>query len=383
MKNMTVLIKPVSSSCNMRCRYCFYHDVARHRQTANLGMMNETTMKLLIDRAVTEIDEGGQLTFAFQGGEPTLCGKEFFENFIAYVKAAFAAKSCTASYVLQTNGLLLDDAFCEFLAQENFLLGVSLDGAAEVNDYNRIDTKGKSTFNRVQKSIQRLRRYKVDFNILSVITQRQLHHAESLYKFYERQKFTHVQLIPCIAGFEDDNSEEIPRAQEYGEFLCRMFALWKRGWELGQPISIREFDNFASMVMYKQEPELCSMRGVCSVNLVVEADGSVYPCDFYVLDQWRLGSIYDASFRDLLENEKAKEFVRCAQQLPDGCKNCQWLRWCRGGCRRMREQSETKGNPSIPQWCDAQKVFIPFVLANIPGLSTAIQYYQHTVSRMA
>lgn len=375
MRNLTVLIKPASGNCNMRCRYCFYHDVTQHRQTANLGMMTETTMKLLVDQAFAEIDEGGQLTFAFQGGEPTLCGREFYEHFVAYVNEVSTNKHCRTEYALQTNGLLLDDGFCKFLAQANFLLGLSLDGAAEVNDHNRIDSEGKGTFNRIIKSIQRLRKHGVDFNILSVITRQQLHHAESLYKFYERQQFTHVQLIPCISGFDAVDDAEIPQPREYGEFLCRMFELWVRGWERGNPISIREFDNLASMVIYKQEPELCSMRGTCSVNPVIEADGSIYPCDFYVLDQWRLGSIYDASFKDFLLNEKAKTFVHRSQQLPDGCKNCQWLRWCRGGCRRMWEPW-TKENPRTPKWCAAQEVLIPFALAQMRRLLTAVHRYK-------
>lgn len=378
MKNLIILIKPASGNCNMRCRYCFYSDVARHRQTANLGMMNETTMNLLIDRASTEIDEGGQLTFAFQGGEPTLCGVEFYEKFVSYVKKVSATKAFTTTYALQTNGLLLDDNFCKFLAQENFLLGISLDGTAKTNDFNRIDSEGIGTFNRVQKNIQRLRKYGIDFNILSVITKCQLHHANSLYKFYKRQHFTHIQLIPCIAGFDIDDSKELPRAQEYGKFLCQMFTLWKQDWERGKPISIREFDNFVSMVLYQQEPELCSMHGVCSVNPVVEADGSVYPCDFYVLDQWKLGNIYDTAFHDLIENEKAKTFVQYSQQLPNGCKKCRWLCWCRGGCRRTWKLSEGKIDSTIPKWCDAQKIFIPFALTNMSSLSAAVERYYRT-----
>jgi uncharacterized protein len=337
--------------------------------------MTEKTMTMLIEQAIAGIDVGGQLYFAFQGGEPTLCGREFYERFVAYVQEVSYSKRCTVTYALQTNGLLLDDAFCQFLAKENFLIGLSLDGTAEVNDCNRIDRYGKGTFNRIIKTTQRLRKFGVEFNILSVVTKRHLKHAEGLYKFYERQKFTHVQLIPCIASFDVTDNADIPQPHEYGQFLCRMFELWLRGWERGKPISIREFDNFSSMAMYQQEPELCSMRGACSVSPVVEADGSIYPCDFYVLDQWRLGNIYDSSLQELLINDIAKKFIKRSQQLPSDCESCQWSHWCRGGCRRMWEPW-TEKNPSAPKWCAAQKIFIPFALAQMPRLKRAILQYE-------
>lgn len=372
MNNLTILIKPASSSCNMRCRYCFYHDVSQHRQIANMGLMRKKTMKILIEQALAEIHAGGQLNFVFQGGEPTLCGKKFYECFVAYAKEVSYSKSCTITYALQTNGLLLDEEFCEFLAKNSFLIGLSLDGMAETNDYNRIDSHGKGTFNRVEKTIQRLRKFGVEFNILSVITKRQVHHAEKLYKFYERQRFTHVQLIPCINGFDAAENSEIPQPQEYGQFLCRMFELWVQGWEQGNSISIREFENFFVMVMYQQEPELCSMRGSCSISPVVEADGSIYPCDFYVLDEWILGNIYDSSMKEFLINDKAKKFIQRSQQLPGKCKKCQWLQWCRAGCRRMWEPWTAK-NPAIPAWCAAQNVFIPFALELLPRLAATQQ----------
>lgn len=371
-RNLSILIKPASSNCNMQCRYCFYHDVAQHRQHANMGFMTDNTMQVLIDQAIKRIDIGGQLNFAFQGGEPTLCGREFFERFVAYVKEVSLNKRCKVTYALQTNGLLLDDAFCNFLARENFLLGLSLDGTRKLNDCNRIDQYGKGTYDRIVKTIRRLRKFKVEFNILSVITRRHLAQAEALYKFYEQQEFTHVQIIPCIDSFDADDSTKILPSRKYGEFLCEMFRLWVQGWEQGKPVSIREFDNFAGMVLYQQEPELCAMRGNCSINPVVEANGNIYPCDFYVLDHWDLGSIYDATISELLINDKAKEFICRSQQMPDDCKACQWIGLCRGGCRRMWEPW-IGDNPSSPKWCAAQKIFIPFALEQMPRLIAAIQ----------
>lgn len=375
MNNLTVLIKPASSSCNMRCRYCFYHDVAQHRQTANMGLMTDKTMKLLIEQAMATIDVGGQLNFAFQGGEPTLCGREFYERFVAYVKEVSSHKRCTVTFALQTNGLLLDEIFCQFLAKENFLIGLSLDGMAEINDYNRIDRQGKGTFNRIIKTIHRLRRFGVEFNILSVITKQHLNRAENLYQFYEQQHFTHVQLIPCIESFDAADSAEVLQSHEYGHFLCCVFELWLGGWERGNPISIREFDNFSSMVMFQQDPELCSMRGACSISPVIEADGSIYPCDFYVLDQWRLGSLYDFPLKELLIGDKARTFVQRSQQLPSDCETCQWSQWCRGGCRRMWEPW-IGDTPSTPKWCAAQQIFIPFALAQMPRLAAAVLQHQ-------
>lgn len=377
MSNLTVLIKPASSSCNMRCRYCFYHDVAQNRNQANMGVLSDKTMKLLINNAIAFVGSGGILNFAFQGGEPTLCGVEFFKKFTAYVREALGDDTrCQVQYALQTNGLLLDQEFCQFLAEERFLVGVSLDGPASMHNANRLDAFAKSTFRRVMDGIHRLRSHGVDYNILCVVTRLQVRHPDKLYGFFKRNGFTHVQLIPCIEDFGSKQDSLVPSPAEYGKFLCRIFELWLEEWEKGTPISIREFENLMGMVLFRQEPELCSMSGTCGVNAVVEADGSVYPCDFYVLDQWKLGNVLELGFQELLTGEHEQSFINKSKSLSEECNHCEYLNWCRGGCRRMREPLLVNTEPSQFKWCNSQKIFIPYALERMNRLGLAIRRQQ-------
>ncbi len=351
MKSVNFLIKPASSLCNMRCRYCFYHDVAENREIESYGIMSKETAHTLIDRAFEYADS---IFFAFQGGEPTLCGHEFFEDFTEYAEEKRREKKADVRYGLQTNGLLIDDRFADIFRKYGFLVGISLDGTKECHDLNRVDAKREGTFSRVKKAAELLTKRGVDFNILSVVTETGARRAESNYNFFRRNGLRFIQYIPQIAPFDGESEYATLSAESYGRFLCTTFDLWYRDFSNGDYISIRDIDNYCGILMGRR-PEICSLQGRCTCNMTVEANGNVYPCDFYVLDEYLLGNLRDSTVEELINSETSKRFIRESYVEQPECADCRWRFLCRTGCRRNKEPLGTTGG--YQYFCEAYKMF--------------------------
>lgn len=330
MKTLSFLLKPASSLCNMRCAYCFYADVSEHRQVKSYGMMTNDTVNALLLRAKEAAPD--DVTFVFQGGEPTLAGLAFFDYFVSAAKTAL--DGITLHYAIQTNGILLDDAFIAFLKKEHFLVGLSLDGYREIHDYMRKQQGGKDSFRAVLDTYHRLIAAGVDTNILTVVTGPLAKRGEKLWQFYQKNGMDFVQFIPCLEALGEDTKESFaltPRL--YGQYLKELFPLWANALKTGKYTSVRLFDNLVRQAAGKT-PEMCGMCGRCSPQFVVEADGSVYPCDFYVLDEYRLGSVHTDSLDTMLSHEAMQAFL--APLLPKACADCRYVGFCRGGCKRYR-----------------------------------------------
>lgn len=183
MPHVSVLLKPASSACNMNCKYCFYKDEANCRETAFCGMMSLSDAEEIIKSAAEYAS--GSCTFLFQGGEPTLAGLDFYKGF-AEIEKKYAKKGLIFHHSIQTNGLLIDDDWAKFFKKNNYLVGLSLDGPAQINDLNRVDVSGKGTFNRVMKAADILDRHKAAYNVLSVVTGKNARSAEKIYNFFEK-----------------------------------------------------------------------------------------------------------------------------------------------------------------------------------------------------
>ncbi len=354
MPPVNLLLKPASSACNLACRYCFYKDVSASRSQAFEGMLSRQHLEAAIRSGLSYAD--GCCSFTFQGGEPTLAGLPFYKETIRLQKQ-YARSGVQIQNAIQTNGYLLDDAWAEFLGEHRFLVGLSLDGPAELHDKNRLDNQGRGTFQRVMHTVQLLKKYHVSFNILCVVTGRNARAAERIYNFYRRQGFGWLQFIPCIEPPEQ--CCRIPglhlSAKDYGIFLTRIFDLWYQDLQHGKYISIRHLDNWLAILL-GGSPEACNMSGHCSVQFVVEGDGGVYPCDFYAYDEWRLGTVGEEALEQLLQCEKAAHFVKASHTLPEQCAACRWLLLCRNGCRRDREILPD-GRPGLNRFCEAYLYF--------------------------
>lgn len=366
MPPLNFLIKPASGSCNIRCRYCFYHDIGENREVASFGRMSDETLELLTRKALEAAE--GSCTFGFQGGEPTLAGLDFFRKAVAFQKQ-YNRKGLRVSNSIQTNGLAIGGEWAEFLAENHFLVGLSLDGTKEIHDGNRVDPLGKGTFNRVLKTAQLLAAKKVEFNILTVVTRQSTRYIDRIYGFFRRSGLYWLQFIPCLdpLGEQRGSNPYSLTPEAYGKFLKSLFDLWYRDVKAGNFIYIRYFENLVGMVM-GQPPESCGLSGRCVVQNVVEADGSVYPCDFYALDEWKLGNIRTDSIAEMMQGEKAQKFLALPLELPEECPSCQFYPICRGGCRRDREPMAGDRLP-LNYFCPAYKEFFAYALPRLKEIA--------------
>lgn len=342
MRELQLLIKPVSSACDLDCRYCFYKDEAANRAVGDHGKMRKETMRAVVDKALAASQT---CVFGFQGGEPTLAGLSFFEDFTDYVEEK-KRPGQEVSYSIQTNGCGLDERWFAFLKEKKFLVGLSLDGVRKTHDENRRDRKGEGTFSRVFDCAVQLQERGIPSNVLCVLNAQTAPRAGAIYRFFMRKGFVWQQYIPCLDPLEEQRGGKIfsLTPKMYGEALAELFDLWFQDKAAGRPVYIRQFDNYVSVLLGGQ-PEACSMYGRCSMQNVIESDGTVYPCDFYALDEWQMGNICDddtdfeilyrwSCGEELGKKKGPAPFFREPDRRDDRCPGCRWYPLCRGGCRR-------------------------------------------------
>lgn len=369
MKTLTLLIKPASGNCNLRCEYCFYADIADIRKVTNYGIMSIGTLERLVSAIFSEVTD--VCSIGFQGGEPTLAGLGFFHALIQFEKK-YNQNNIKVLYSIQTNGLLLDDEWADFFFKNKFLVGLSIDARQSVHDRLRVDAYGKGTHNLCLKAARLLEKHKVEFNILSVVSKWLAACPDEAWLFYKQHNFRHLQFIPCLDSLNATNNINTysPKAKIYGKFLCRIFDLWYEDWVQEEYISVRSFDNYLHMLV-GLPPENCAMSGVCQPYALVEADGGVYPCDFYALDEYLLGNIYRNSFEEMLSSNVTQAFVSLSSQINPLCARCDYFPLCRGGCRRDREPI-VDGVLSPNRYCAAYKMFFSHAMSRLSHLAYQI-----------
>ncbi len=347
MPPVSALIKPSSSLCNMSCDYCFYCDEAKNRLKESYGFMSENTLKNVIRK--TMLNAEGYVSYLFQGGEPTLCGLEFYKKVIEYQKK-YNRNGIRVYNSLQTNGYLIDEKWCEFFKKENFLIGLSVDGTEEIHNTLRHDKAGGGTYERILKSAELFDKYGVEYNILTVVSSLIAENIKQVYKNYSKKGWKYQQYILCLDSINrQEASNYSVSPQKYGQFLIDLFEMWYDDFVKGEQPYIREFDNYLN-ILRGYLPEACSMIGHCTVQNVVEADGSVYPCDFYVLDNYYMGNYNTDKFAEIKNSENACKFVKDSLQLTEKCAECQYFKLCRGGCRRNRTDGRN-------MFCESYKMF--------------------------
>ena len=346
MPPLSLMIKPASSLCNLSCEYCFYRDVSEHREHLGFGIMDRDTAYTLIKKSL-DFADGEFAAFAFQGGEPTLAGLEFFKFFVDTVNE-LNTKNSRVFYSIQTNGTTINGEWASFFAENNFLVGLSLDGDYDGNKFRK-KPNGENSYYKITSAAQILTKYNVDFNILTVLTGYCAENGERIYKYFRSKGFKYLQFIPCLRPFgSTEQSELYMTSEQYGDFLIKVFNLYVKDYVRNEYVSVRQFDNWVRSYLC-QPTEQCGMMGYCSHQFVSEANGNIYPCDFYCTDEYLLGNIKDSDLMEMANSQTAKDFIKESLIIPERCKKCNVYPICRaGGCKRTRLSED---------YCNAYKKF--------------------------
>jgi uncharacterized protein len=329
----SILIKPAGPDCNLACDYCFYRPKAvLYPDGPPVHRMTEAVLEAVVGQYMSLA--GPRPVLAWQGGEPTLMGLDFYRAAVEF-EQRLGKPGQVVGNGFQTNGVLLDDEWARFFARYKFLVGVSLDGPRELHDLHRRDASGAPTFERVMRGIDALRRGGVEFNVLCMVTRESVGRPEELFEFFLAKDLRHLQFIPLVEpGAEPLTAAEFSVAPEdYGEFLCRLFDLWAGEWP--PPLGIRIFDELLSAYAGQPAPS-CTFAETCGAYVVVEHNGDVYACDFMVEPRWMLGNLTREPLGELVASATFREFAGRKSDYGEQCRACRWLPMCHGGCQKHR-----------------------------------------------
>lgn len=351
----SVLVKPAGPDCNLGCKYCFYLEKSE--------LYPETTMHRMSDRVLEELvkqmmEQSGQnVSFAWQGGEPTLMGLDFFKKAIHYEQ--LYGKGKVVGNGLQTNGILLDKEWAVFLKQYDFLVGLSIDGPQHVHDRYRLTQNEKPSWEKVMQSAGLLLKRDVAVNAMCCVTSYSADFAEEIYEFYKQTGFSWMQFIPIV---ETDKVNPRKAAdfsvtpEQYGKFLIDIFDLWLSDFQDGQPSTkVRFIDSVFHTYVGLDAPE-CTFRKECGIYVTVEHNGDVYSCDFFVEPKWKLGNIMNDRLIDMLNSPKQTKFGQMKSQLPRKCRTCPWYKHCYGGCTKDRIKDPR--DSAMPRFCKSTIMFM-------------------------
>jgi uncharacterized protein len=329
---LSLLIKPVSADCNMRCQYCFYIRPGDPYRSHKHPIMNDITLRTMISGYMRSA--GRCASFGWQGGEPLLASLDFFKRVVDY-QQRYGLSGQLVSNNLQTNGLLLNDEWANFFKRYHFFIGVSLDGPEEDHNVYRHSLNGNNSFQQTMKGIQTLKDHQVEFGILTVVNDVTVKKPVELYQFFISNELYFLQFIPCVEIDRDTQKvkDYSVSVKDYRDFLCALFDVW---YNKGQPLaSIRLFENILAIHM-GMNPEICAFQERCGSYVVVEYNGDVYPCDFFVEDRWKAGNLIETPIDEIIKNRGMQTFNHRKIEQSSGCQGCEWNFICHCGCQHYR-----------------------------------------------
>ncbi len=329
----TLLVKPAGAACNLHCAYCFYLPTAQlHAHETHRCMTPLILRRLVTGYLATRQPVYG---FCWQGGEPTLMGLDFYVQ-ATKLQERLGRTGQLVSNSLQTNALLIDDAWAEHLARYRFLVGCSLDGPAAMHDRYRTAANGEASHARVLHGIRTLQRHGVAVNVLVLVSQANVRRAGEVFGYLRDLGLLHQQYIPCLDV--DDDGAPRPYAigsEEWGAFLDALFVAWAAD---GERAAIRNLDALVGQLL-GDPPAECTLGQDCRQYVVVEHNGAIYPCDFYVREDLCLGNVMDVAWDTVLASPAHRRFGATKAAWPEACATCDCLDLCAGGCPRHRTGS--------------------------------------------
>jgi uncharacterized protein len=370
----SVLVKPAGPDCNLNCTYCFYLGKA--------GLFPETPRHRMSDEVQEEMirqvmqQSGNSVSIAWQGGEPTLMGLDFYKRAVELEMKYGHGQ--TVGNGLQTNGTLLNLEWAEFLKKYDWLVGISLDGPEHIHNRYRVDNAGKGTHKKVEENAKMLLENGVAVNVLATLTDYSVQFPDETYNYFKSLGLTWMQFIPIVEPDLRDPSRAAPfsvSAKAYGEFLCRIFDLWLADFENGQPTTqVRHFDSVFYTYVGLEAPE-CTMMKECGPYVVVEHNGNVYSCDFFVEPKWKLGNVMTNRLITMLNSKKQQAFGAAKAVLPGECRRCPWLTKCYGGCTKDRIKDPQ--DKRKPRFCQSYKMFFAHADSTMRMLAEDWKKNQH------
>ena len=370
----TIMVKPVGSACNLRCEYCYYLDASGSSPS---GRMSVETLQELIRQYIIA-SPGPAITFTWHGGEPMLAGLDFYREAVR-IQKELLPEGWECWNNLQTNGMLLDEDWAVFLADERFDVGLSIDGTAAVHDRYRKDAGGNPTYAKVTEGIRLLQRHGIQPDLLCTVNTETAMHAETVYPALRDFETGWMQFIPVVVRNSDGTiASESVTPEAYGQFLREVFFQW-----LYHDLEKTEVQLFSetALMLTRQKPNLCWLQETCGRALVVESDGSVFSCDHFVRPDHRIGSILEQPLSDLVEGPAQHAFGKKKKTgLTRECLVCNHLEICHGGCPKDRFAINAAGESGQYYLCDGLKSFFDYA---VPRLRKAMSFSAMGLTRPA
>lgn len=383
-----VMLKPNGPRCNIDCRYCYYLDKEQYYPDTKRFAMSDTVLEAFVQQHIEAQLEAGQreVVFAWQGGEPTLAGRSFYRRALA-LQRAYTPPDVRVLNTIQTNGLLLDVDWCRFLRENDFLVGLSLDGPRELHDRYRLDSRGRGTFAAVMASLKLLKRHAVRFNVICVVHRHNAGRARDVYRFFRKHRIEHLQFIPLIERSSDGRTLSpapgtIPIHQEptvlpysvtprqYGTFLCELFDMWIER-DVGR--CFIQFFEAQIGVWSGHTSSMCWFSEECGNALAMEHNGDLYSCDQYVYPSHRLGNLLETPLGTLTRSDAQRQFGEDKHRgLPRQCQACDYRFACHGGCPKHRFETTRDGEPGLNYLCEAYLQFFEHAADDLSALASLI-----------
>ena len=361
-----VFVKPVGATCNLRCSYCYYLKKSEIYSGAGKPVMGDAVLEKYIASHIEAVSNDN-IFFSWHGGEPLLAGMEFYKKAITFQKKYNTSAKQIVNGI-QTNGSLLNDEWCSFLAKEKFVVGISIDGTQKLHDLNRVNSRGEGSFSDVVNGYKLLKKYGITAEILCVVNSENVKYPLTIYSFFREMGAEYLTFLPLV---EKDNSnpgsvtkESVP-SEDFGVFLSTVFDEWVEN-DIGK-IKVQIFEE-AARVAFGQQHTLCIFKENCGGVPVVEHNGDFYSCDHYVDSKHLLGNIQDTSLSDFLESDIQNRFgMFKSESLPQFCIKCEVREMCNGECPKNRFINTPEGEPGLNYLCDGYKLFFnkcrPFIEA--------------------
>ena len=392
-----VMAKPGGAKCNIDCKYCFYLHKEGLLHQPKQPQMDDATLEVFIQSYINSQD-GDEIVFSWQGGEPTLLGVDYFRKVVKLQKK-YQPLGVKIENDLQTNGILLNDEWCEFLAQNNFLVGLSIDGPEELHNKYRVTRSGKPTFHLVMTAVEKLKHYGVRFNALVTVNRHNVKYPLEVYRFVTQELgATYVQLNPVVepSDFQTTapqfwNSNMIPTvgselakpghpmsivtdwsvdADDWGKFLIAIFEEWINN-DLGR-VLVNLFETAVAQVMGKPA-QLCITAEFCGKGLAIEHNGDVFSCDHYVYPEYKIANVNERPLNEMAFSTRQLTFgLAKRDSLPQYCKECPYLKLCWGECPKNRLLKTPDGEEGLNYLCPGIKAFFDYSLPILTGLVTLL-----------